>query len=108
MKNTGSGEADIIWIIKEDSAKVSPLFLSNSLEVSFHLKNNKPLHEVRLSCGVGNWSVAAIKNFVDDLESLTVIKGTDSLKFRSEEDIFTYLRDNRKGLTKRKIYILIQ
>ncbi len=107
MKNLSNEECSIIWTLKEDSAKTSPFFISNDLEVKFNLKPVKSHNVANLSIGTGKWTDVMIKSIADDLESLTIVHKNDSLKLETESTISKYLQDRRKGITKTRIDIVL-
>ncbi len=107
MKNKSGEDVDIIWTLKEDSAKTSPLFISNDTEVKFHLKNKRPHNEANMSFGIGSWNEAMLKNISDDIESLQINSAKDSVKLSTTADIWKYLADRKRGIGKNKIQIMV-
>lgn len=103
MQNKTSEEAEFIIKIKEDSAKTSPFFISNTTKVIFNLKINKPYNLVKMSCGIGHWSKATIRDIVDDLESFQVRHAKDSILLSTEDQMAEYFLANRKGVTKEEL-----
>lgn len=108
MINHSNDDAHIIWTMKEDSAKTSPLFISNALELKFDLKATKPHNEANMSMGVGKWTEERIKSVADDMESLVIVHKNDSLKLDGESAIWHYLQERRKGITKTRIDIVLK
>lgn len=108
MINHSNEDAHIIWTMKEDSAKTSPLFISNALELKFELKPTKPHNEANMSMGVGKWTDETIKSIVDDMESLVIVHKNDSVKLDGESAIWSYLQERRKGITKNRIDIVLK
>lgn len=108
MKNESAGEAQITWTLKEDSALHSPLFISNDTKVKFKLQNIKPYNEAKLSYGSGSWTEAVIKSLADDLEMLEIATATDTVRMKSEAEIWKYLADRKKGVTKKRIHITLR
>lgn len=108
MTNSTDQKAEIIWHIKEDSIHSSPLFISNTKEMKFELLPDKPGNRIRLSAGVGNWTPAELKNFVDDLDSVIIRHSGGEIKLTSEDAIADYLMKRRKGLDRGKIELAIQ
>lgn len=108
MKNESAGEAQITWTLKEDSALHSPLFISNDTRVKFKLQPTKPYNEAKLSYGSGSWTEAAMKSLADDLEMLEIATATDTVRMKSEGEIWKYLADHKKGVTKKRIHIIIR
>jgi hypothetical protein len=107
MKNLSSHDAEIIWIIKEDSILSSPFFMNNSREAKFQLKPQSPYNKIELSTGIGNWSESQLKNILDDIESLTIKSHHGEIRVNSEE-LVDFLWPRRRGLDKGKIYIYIR
>ena len=103
MKNRSGENAEIIWTLKKDSAKTSPLFISSDEEVKFHLKTKRPHNEANMSFGVGSWNDEMLKSLADDLESLNINTNKDSLHLKTTADIWKYLSDRKKGFGKSKI-----
>ncbi len=108
MLNKTNHDAEIIFKLKEDSAKTSPFFISNSTKINFNLKNEKPQNFASMSFGLGKWTKASIKNIADDLESLEIKHTKDSMLFNSEDQIAQYLFAKRKGTFKSRIDITVQ
>ncbi len=107
MQNNSSGDAEIIFKLKEDSAKTSLFFISNSTKLSFNLKNTKPHNLAIMSFGLGKWTKAAKKNIADDLESFEIKHTKESFLFNTEDQIANYLFARRKGTFKSRIEMLI-
>lgn len=105
MKNFSDDAAHITWTIKEDSIKISPLFISNSQKVRFDLGVQPPYNYINLSVGVGQWTRLFLNNFVDDLESLELGWKYGNLKLTDADSIKNFLSYRRMGLGKRKIII---
>jgi hypothetical protein len=97
IKNNSNGDAEVTWIIKEDSILSSPLFISNNPEVKFHLAP-KPNKVINMSCGIGEWSIEALDNFVDDLESLELKWVGGAIKMTNVDSIKNFLYNRRIGL----------
>ncbi|MBD0332116.1 MAG: hypothetical protein ICV66_05630 [Chitinophagaceae bacterium] len=107
MKNKTGDDAEITWQLKDDSAKLNPLFISNSTEVKFQLKPVAPHNEAKMSFGIGSWTRQVLNNFVDDLEFLEIKSKQDSIKLTTEKEIKDYLLAHRRGLGKTLIRIFI-
>ncbi|HVE60260.1 MAG TPA: hypothetical protein VNA26_00470 [Chitinophagaceae bacterium] len=108
MRNTGDSVAEVIFKLKEDSAKTSPFFISNSTKVNFNLKNTKPHNSATMSFGLGAWNKTSIKNIVDDLESFEIKHAKDSLLLDTENQIAEYFLTKRKGTFKSRIEIVLR
>lgn len=108
MRNDSHEDAHIIWTMKEDSAKTSPLFISNAVELKFELKPSKPHNEANMSMGVGKWTEERIKSVADDMESLVIVHKNDSVKLNGESAIWNFLQERRKGITKSRIDIVLK
>lgn len=106
--NKSNGDAEVIWEIKEDSLLQSPLFISNSKKVKFHLKNKAPYNKVTLSVGKSSWSPHNVYEFSNDLESLSLQWNSHSLKLSSADSIARFLSMRRRGLDKSKIYLILK
>ncbi|MFN2457130.1 MAG: hypothetical protein ABR502_02905 [Chitinophagaceae bacterium] len=108
MINRSNEDVSIIWTLKEDSAKFSPLFISNSTEVTFPLKTKSPHHAAKMSFGIGTWTLSEVNDLVDDLESLEIQSGNNNLKLTKAEEIKNYLLQNRRGLGNSRIRMLLK
>jgi hypothetical protein len=108
MKNNSGADAEIIWTIKEDSIHKSGFYISNSKELKFALKPSKPYNEVMMTLGIGTWSMEAIKNCADDLESLVIRSSKAEVKLETVDAITEFLLARRKGFGKSKIEILVE
>ena len=97
MANYSNGDAEIIWTIKEDSILNSPLFISVNPEVRFHLAPTSK-KAINLSCGIGEWSISALNEFTDDLESLELKWVGGSIKMTNTDSIRNFLLNRRMGL----------
>jgi hypothetical protein len=104
MKNMGSEDAEVTWLIKMDSIHVSPLYLSSDREVRFRLAP-RPSKAVNLSCGVGTWTPRALNDLTDDLDSLVIRWGERELAISGPDSIRAFLHPRRAGLGKDKIRI---
>lgn len=102
-----TNDAEVIFKLKEDSAKTSPFFISNSTRVNFNLKNKKPQHLASMSFGLGKWTKASIKNIADDLESFEIKHIKDSVLLNTEDQITEYFFAKRKGTFKSRIEITL-
>jgi hypothetical protein len=101
MKNTAGSEASISFYIREDSIHSSPVFLSNSKEMTFHLPvDHKAIH---LSCGVGMWTPKALNAFTDDLDSIVIRSKGQVLRLTDSAKMNAYLLQYRRGLDRGKI-----
>ncbi len=107
LRNKSNNNAEVIFKLKEDSAKTSPFFISNSTRVNFNLKNKKPHNWATMSFGLGKWTKASIKNIADDLESFEIKHTKDSMLFNTEDQIAQYLFAKRKGTFKSRIEIIL-
>jgi hypothetical protein len=108
MRNRTNQDASIIWTLKADSAKTSPLFISNSTEVKFDLKPKAPHNKANMSFGMGTWTDGSLIDFVQDLESVVIKTATDSLILNNQQQIQNFLDLRRKGVGKRVIRIAVQ
>ncbi len=107
MRNKSNNNAEVIFKLKEDSAKTSPFFISNSTRVDFNLKNKKPQNFASMSFGLGKWTEASIKNIADDLESFEIKHTKDSMLLTTEDQIAKYFFAKRKGTFKSRIEIIL-
>ncbi len=107
MRNKSNNDAEVIFKLKEDSAKTSPFFISNSTRVDFNLKNKKPQNFASMSFGLGRWTEASIKNIADDLESFEIKHTKDSMLLTTEDQIAKYFFAKRKGTFKSRIEIIL-
>ena len=107
MQNKSNNDAEVIFKLKEDSAKTSPFFISNSVKINFNLKNKKPHHRAAMSFGLGKWTKASIKNIADDLESFEIKHTKDSMLLTAEDQIAKYFFAKRKGTFKSRIEIIL-
>jgi hypothetical protein len=108
MKNRSGGEVEITWKLQErDSIYKSDFFISNSDEVSFKLKPEKPLDDVKMTFGIGHWKPSALYAVTERLESLEIRSPSGTIKLKNPEEIYNFLMNRRRGLTKRKILILV-
>jgi hypothetical protein len=105
MKNESAGDAEITWVIKEDSLHKSPFFITSSKEQKFELKTEKPGNAIRMSAGIGTWTPKYLREVVNDLDSVIIRWNGKEVRLRSEEEIFAYLMARRKGIGKDKIEI---
>jgi len=105
MQNKSNNDVEVIFKLKEDSAKTSPFFISNSTKVNFSLKNTKPHNLAAISFGLGKWTKTSIKNIADDLESFEIKHAKDSILLTTEDQIAEYLFAKRKGTFKSRIEI---
>lgn len=108
MKNESSGEAEIIFKIKEDSLHKSPFYISSRQEQPFRLTKDKPGNAINMSAGIGNWTPSHLRTVVDDLEAMTIRWQGGEIKLEDEESIFNFLLSRRKGLGKDKIAIRVK
>ena len=107
MRNKSNNNAEVIFKLKEDSAKTSPFFISNSTRVDFNLKNKKPQNFASMSFGIGKWTEASIKNIANDLESFEIKHTKDSMLLTTEDQIAKYFFAKRKGTFKSRIEIIL-
>jgi hypothetical protein len=105
MKNNSGADAEITWVIKEDSIHSSPFFISSSKEQKFELKADSPGNAIYMSAGVGTWTPKYLREVVNDLDSVIIRWKDKELKLSSEEEIFSFLLPRRKGVGKDKIEI---
>ncbi len=108
MKNKSNEDAFVIWTLKEDSARFSPFFISNSTEVKIDLKRKAPDNTVNMSFGMGTWDDAIFMDLIDDLVSLEIKKATDSFKLSAQQEIKQYLAAKRKGYGNSIIRLVIE
>ncbi len=106
MNNNTAGDAEVIVIIKEDSIHSSPFYISNSREVNFLVLPGRK-GRINLSCNVGNWTPAAVRNLVDDLESIKIRGNGAEIQLTTEDEIIAYLLARRTGLDNGTIDIKI-
>lgn len=97
IENLSNKEAEIIWKIKEDSILCSPLFISNNPEVKFILAP-EPGKVINMSCGIGEWSIKALNEFADDLESVELKWVGGTIKMTNIDSIRSFLFNRRMGL----------
>ena len=102
MRNATAQQASITWHIKEDSINSSPLFISNTTEQRFDIDPGKRIY---MSFNIGSWNRKAVKNLVDDLDSVVLQWSGKTVTLRTGEEINTYLYARRRGLDKAKILI---
>jgi hypothetical protein len=107
MKNESGGDAEITWVIKEDSIHKSPFFISSSKEQTFELTKDKPGNAIYMSAGVGKWTPRYLREIVNDLDTVIIRWNGKELKLSSEEEIFAFLMPRRKGIGKEKIEITL-
>jgi hypothetical protein len=106
MKNASAHDAEITWLIKEDSILNSPLFMNLSTEVKFLLKPQRPYHLVKLSTGNGNWRPADFNAIMDDVDSL-IIKTHYGVVRLGTEELKQFLWTRRRGIDKSSINIFL-
>lgn len=106
MKNTSGGDAEIIWLIKEDSLANSPFFMSLSKEITFSLQSKPPYNHVKLSLGEGSWSAVHFNNIMEDVDSLIIRSHNGEIRM-GQEELKAFLWSRRMGLDKGKINIYI-
>jgi hypothetical protein len=108
MKNSSGDDVKITWKLQErDSMYLSDFFISNSDEIEFSLDPKDPLNEVKMTFGVGRWTPAALYAVTERLESLEIRSAKGTVLLKSSEDIYKFLMNRRRGLTKRKILIMV-
>ena len=107
MKNNTGADAEITWVIKEDSLHSSPFFITASKEQKFELKADSPGNAIYMSAGVGTWTPKYLREIVNDLDTVIIRWNDKELKLSSEEEIFGFLLPRRKGVGKDKIEILL-
>jgi hypothetical protein len=107
MKNTSGHDAEVIWLIKEDSIGNSPFFMNSSKEVKFTLQSNAPYNLIKLSLGQGNWAPAHFNAITEDLDSLIIRSHQGQIKLSTDE-LKAFLWPRRLGLDKGKILIHIK
>jgi hypothetical protein len=105
MNNETSSEAEITWFIKEDSILSSPFFISNSREVKFSIPAANEAKKIKMSFGIGSWSVPVVTNLVDDLDSVKLEWDNKVIVLSTEEDMRSWLMARRRSLDKSKIHI---
>jgi hypothetical protein len=109
MKNRSGQDVEIRWKLKDlDSIYKSDFFISNSDNLTFQLKPEKPYNEVKMSFGVGLWKPEDLAAVTDRLESLRIRSSSGTLELKTSEEIYQFLSHRRKGIGKRKILILIR
>lgn len=107
MKNETNSDAEITWVIKEDSLHVSPFFIESSREQKFHLKAQSPGNAIFMSAGIGTWTPRYLREVVNDLDTVIIRWSDKEIKLSSEEEIFSFLMPRRKGIGKDKILITL-
>jgi hypothetical protein len=107
IKNNSAEPATITWRLKEDSAMHSKLFISNSKEVRFTIKNSPPHNVIRIPFGIGNWKKGDLQNLADDLESLEINSSSINVLLSTEEEIKAYLQANIRGILHKNIKIYV-
>lgn len=108
MENKSGGEAEITWILKEDSLAKSRLFISNSDTVRYTLHNKTPHNKLKMSFGVGSWTPAELLNFADDLMSFQIKWDSGFIKIDSTTQIVDFLRLRRRGMDNSQISIVVK
>jgi hypothetical protein len=109
MKNRSGQDVEIRWKLKDlDSIYKSDFFISNSENLSFELKPEKPYNEVKMSFGEGTWKPKDLEAVTERLESLRIRSSAGTLELNSSSEIYRFLSHRRKGIGKRKILILIK
>jgi hypothetical protein len=108
MKNDTGADAEITWIIKEDSLHSSPFFITSAKEQKFELKADSPGNAIYMSAGVGTWTPKYLREIVNDLDTVIIRWKDKELKLSSEDEIFGFLLPRRKGVGKDKIEILLK
>lgn len=103
--NKTAKDVVMTWKLKEDSIKVSPLFISNTDEVVFTVKPTPHHNKMNMSFGTGNWNATALNDLVDDLEWFEIKSATFSIRLTQPNEIREYLAQHRVGITKRRIKI---
>lgn len=108
MKNKSSKDAEITWTLKDrDSLYNSPFFISNSRTLTLKLEPEKPKNEIKMTFGMGPWNEISIKDALKYVDSLE-IKSSKGLILLGGDGMKRFLMDRKKGVTKRKIEILIK
>ncbi len=107
IKNTSGNDAEVIWLIKEDSLANSPFYMNAAKEVKFTLQAKAPYNFIKLSLGQGNWAPVHFNNITNDLDSLIIRSHHGYIKLGTEE-IKAFLWTRRHGLDKGKITIHIK
>ena len=105
--NRTSDEAEIEWVIKEDSIHRSKLYISNSDTVRFTVHSKPPYNKIKMSFGAGNWAPKQVSDFVDDLNSLEIKWNGGYIKLDTTK-IYDYLVLRRKGLDNSQIKISLR
>ena len=108
IENRTNDEAEITWVIKEDSIHKSHLYLSNSDTVRFYLKNKAPHNRLKLSAGKGSWTSAELINFADDLKFVKLKWNGHFIKLDSTKDIKDFLMLRRKGIDNSQVNIVLK
>lgn len=108
MKNETSNDAEITWIIKEDSLHKSPFFISSSREQKFELKPQSPGNAIYMSAGVGTWTPRYLREIVNDLDSVIIRWNDKEIRLGSETEIMDFLLPRRRGIGKDKIIITLK
>jgi len=108
MKNETGSDAEITWIIKEDSLHKSPFFISSSREQKFELKPKSPDNAIYMSAGIGTWTPRYMREIVNDLDSLIIRWNDKEIRLGSEKEIMDFLLPRRRGVGKDKIIITLK
>lgn len=106
--NRTSDEAEIEWVIKEDSIHRSKLYISNSDTVRFTVHSKPPYNKIKMSFGPGNWTPKELKNFTDDLHYLKMKWNAGFIKLDSTHRILDFLIIRRNGLDNSQINIVLK
>ena len=108
MKNETDSNAEITWIIKEDSVHNSPFFIASSKEQKFDLKPESPGNAIYMSAGIGTWTPRYLREIVNDLDSVIIRWNEKEIKLGSEDEIMNFLMPRRRGIGKDKIIITLK
>ena len=108
MKNETDSDAEITWVIKEDSLHSSPFFIESSREQKFELKAQSPGNAIYMSAGIGTWTPRYLREIVNDLDTVIIRWSDKEIKLSSEEEIFSFLLPRRNGIGKDKILITLK
>jgi hypothetical protein len=98
MINHTSGEAEFLWIIREDSIPRSPFFLSSSDTLRIRLGNRKPRNTAKMSFSPGTWSPDELTRLVGGLRALEIHTDSGTIKLEDAPDLKTFLFLRRRGL----------
>ena len=107
IENKTADDAEITWVLKEDSLHKSYLYVSNSDTVRFQLKNKSPYNRLKLSAGNGSWTPVTLTDFADDLHYLLLQWNTGFIRLDSTQRITDFLLLRRRGIDNSQVKIVL-